>query len=184
LISKDGHCPNAIWIDCRGNPRESLPSMRKYLERFGVYAAVFLIAILTWLVVVSRHGINLDKSSRAYVDQAIPAIAADWSDNRAFVSRLSPDFRAEVTDSQIDANFARMRVLGALKQYIGSKGMSHIAYNSYWSAVSLGAGLTTAEYKADVVFANGPAIFTIDLIKLRDDWRIQSFHVSSPLFQK
>jgi hypothetical protein len=158
--------------------------MKIFLQRFGLSAAILLIAILTWLVVVSKHSINMDASARAYVDTAIPAIVANWTDHRAFASRLSPDFRATITDSQIEANFERISKLGALVHYIGSKGSSHIAYNSYVSAITLGTGLVTAEFKADAIFTNGPAIFTVDLIKLRDNWRIQAFHVSSPLFKQ
>ena len=66
-------------------------------------------------------GTALDRSSRAFVDEAIPAIATGWSPHE-LVKRESPSFFKATSDDQLVKLFVAFRKLGALKTYRGSKG--------------------------------------------------------------
>ncbi len=77
--------------------------------------------------------------------------------------------------ADFDRYFVAFAKLGPLVHYDGAKGQSKIA-------VLAGKGkIVTANYVAHAEFAHGTAEIDLGLIREQGHWKINAFHVNSPL---
>jgi hypothetical protein len=145
--------------------------MKKVLIILG---AIFLVLILVVVAVIgyaAYTGNKLDASSRAYVDESVPAIISTWSKDE-LIKRASPQLRQKTSDDQIDQLFTTLSSkLGTFQSYDGAKGQSNMSFTSQDGQV------TTASYVAGATFQNGKAEIQIKLIRDNDSWQILGFHV-------
>ncbi|MCE0496957.1 MAG: DUF4339 domain-containing protein [Methylacidiphilales bacterium] len=155
-----------------------------FLSGIGVTLAVIGAILLGLLVVVGAFigytayvGNGLDKSSKDYVDEAIPAIVTNWSQEE-LTKRESKAFQQAVTDEQLTKLFTLFHRLGALKSYDGCKGEANMNYTP-----SVGK-VITAVYLGRATFDNGEAEIKIGLIQEDGVWKIQAFNVNSPVFMQ
>ena len=115
-------------------------------------------------------GKALDAESKAFVDSAIPAIAATWS-KQELLDRATPELRDIAKPEQLNAVFDRLSQLGPLVKYEGATGQATMSY-------MLGSGSTVAaSYVAKAQFQNGGATFRVVLRKREGRWMIYNFHV-------
>jgi hypothetical protein len=151
--------------------------MKKVLVVAGGVILVVLIVLGCFVGYASYEGSKLDASSKAYVDECVPAIVSAWSKD-ALLQRSSPELLniLKAKPDETDLLLAKFSKLGALRQYDGAKGDSFVAYNT------AGGKTTTANYTATARFENGDAQITIRLIQLDGQWRILLFNVNSSLF--
>lgn len=141
--------------------------MKKLLMALG---GIFLV-IIGLLVVAVVKGRALDKQSKAYADAAVVAIVSNWND-QALLDRASGAFMKTTNNEQLDQLFHRLRVLGKMTKYRGSKGSSsaYFSFNKWkWSI--------TASYIGHADFQFGVAAIKINLIKVHGRWRILGFFV-------
>ena len=155
-----------------------------FLGGVGMTLAIIGAIVLGLLVIVGGFigymayvGNGLDKSSKEYVDQAIPAIVTGWSPDQ-LVKRESTAFQKATSDDQLVRLFAAFRRLGALKEYQGCKGDSNVNYTTRSGKV------ITANYVGHATFENGTADIKIILVQENNTWKIQGFRVDSPIFLK
>ncbi len=153
-----------------------------FLGGVGMTLAVVGAILLGLLVLVGGFigymvyaGSGLDKSSKAYVDESIPAIVTGWSPDE-LVKRESKAFQKSTSDEQLMKLFTVFRKLGALKNYEGCKGDSNVSYTSESGKV------ITATYLGRATFDNGEAEIKVILIQEDGAWKIQGFRIDSPVF--
>jgi hypothetical protein len=148
----------------------------KYVRIGAIVFALLVMAggVVGYLVYT---GSALDRSSKAYVDEAIPAITKGWSPDE-LLKRESPAFLKATSDAQLMKLFEGSRRLGVLKSYEGSKGEAKINY------MPNSGKMISADYTAQATFANGKAQIKVLLIQVNGQWKIQGFSVTSPLFLK
>lgn len=147
--------------------------MRKFLYVFGAVSlavVVLLAACIGWLAY--RAG-GLDEESKAFVDAAVPAIAASWN-KRELMNRATPELLQAAKPEQFDALFSALAQFGPLVQYEGAKGNAVVGYMA-------GSGSSTsANYVASARCKNGTAQFKLTLHKQDGRWLIHNFHVDMP----
>jgi len=144
--------------------------MRKFLYMLGALTLVILVVGAVGIGFAVYNGRALDVESKAFIDTAVPAIAAKWS-KEALLERSTPELRQSVTPDQLDTLFAAFSRLGPLVEYKGAKGDTNMSYVS-------GVGSTvSATYVAMARFGNGDAVFRITLLKRNGRWLIHNFHV-------
>lgn len=148
---------------------------------FYALGAVFLAIIVlvgAGVGVLAYRGNALDKEAKAFVDAAVPAIAAQWNED-ALLERSAPELRAATKPAAMSAVFQRFAQFGPLVKYAGSTGQALMAYN-------LGkGGETTASFIARAKCQNGEAIFRMTLVKRSGRWEILNLHIdpASPVTQ-
>ncbi len=145
--------------------------MRKALRVLG---AIFLVIILVGIggfIILAKEGASLDSESRNYADSSIVAIVSDW-DQRELEARATSEFLVNMPPGDMDRLFSKLRTVGRLKAYKGSRGQARIMMNQTGKGVM-------ANYEATADFDTGPARITLNLIKGLDGWRIHGFYVFS-----
>lgn len=122
------------------------------------------------------RGIALDHEAKAFVDRAVPAIAAHWSE-AALLERSAPELRQATKPEAMAAVFQRFSQYGPLVRYEGSKGEASAYYD-----VGKG-GKISASFTAQVKCQNGEAVFRLKLLKRHGQWQILYLHVgpASPI---
>ena len=133
-----------------------------------VFLAVIAV-IIAGAAGLAIAGKKLDKESKAFVDAAIPAIAAEW-DVAELQKRASPEFDASVDYDELEQDFDMLQKLGKLEQYKGATGDSNIT-------LSLNGFEITADYLANADFETGSAEIQITLIKHGSQWQVLDFKV-------
>jgi hypothetical protein len=143
--------------------------MRSSYYRIGVVAVVVVAAILVGGKLSPERKIAPDADAKAYVDAAIPAICTSW-DREQLIARASPDFAAAIQAIPSEF-FDKLSSVGPLVKYEGATGHTNaVVYN--------GNAKTTADFKANAQFANGPATVEISLVRYNDSgWQISAFHI-------
>lgn len=149
--------------------------MKKLLIVLGAVFLIVLVLVGGGVAYLAVNGSALDRESKAFADAVISSIIGGW-DERELESRVSPEFRAATTSSDLDKLFAMFRRLGNLKSYNGSKGDANI------SVTTQSGKQITATYVGSADFENGPAQIAIRLIKHGDQWQILAFRVDSRSF--
>ncbi len=145
--------------------------MKKTIMFLGYVFLALIVIFGTVITAAVVMGKRLDRESRAYVDNAIPAIAAQW-DIREVEQRASPEFNDDVDYDQLADYFDSLRDLGELKEYRGAEGDSNIT-------LSLQNGYEiTADYTADVDFESGSMEIRISLIKHGKQWQILDLQIN------
>ena len=146
--------------------------MRRFLSILGALTLAVIVAAGIGLGVVFYKGRALDAESKAFVDRAVPAIAATWS-KQELLDRATPELRQNVRPEQLNALFAGLSRLGPLVEYEGAKGDARMSY-------LVGSGsIVSASYVAKARFQNGTATFRIVLMKRDGRWMIHNFNGDS-----
>jgi hypothetical protein len=150
--------------------------MKKFLMVLGAVFLVLIVLVGGLVGYAIFTGTQLDASSKAYVDESVPAIATDWSKDE-LVKRASPQLREQASDVQIEQLFGTLaNKLGAFKSYDGAKGDSNINFTT------TAGKIITASYIAKATYQYGKAEIQIKLIQHAGAWQILGFHVDlSPL---
>jgi hypothetical protein len=145
--------------------------MRKLFYVLGAMTFTIVLVAGVGLGVVIYKGRGYDADSKAFVDSAIPAIAANWS-KQQFLDRAAPELRARVKADELAALFDRFAQFGPLVSYEGATGQASMSY------VAGAGGTVSASYTAKAHFKNGIATFRIGLLTRNGHWVIRDFYVS------
>lgn len=143
--------------------------MKKFLMIFGAIALVCVVALGGMIGWAAYRGSALDKESKAYVDDAVPAITRSWN-KQELLDRAAPEFKAKIAPDQLTTIFASLAQFGPMIEYQGAKGDAAMSYGTE------GFNGTSAQYEAKARFQNGSAIFRIALVKKDGRWMIVGFH--------
>jgi hypothetical protein len=131
---------------------------------------IIIVAAVIGLGVFFYKGHELDAESKLFIDSAIPAITATWSQEQ-LLDRSTMELRQSIKPDELNALFDRLSQLGPLVEYQGATGQATMSYLAgSGSAVS-------AAYDAKARFQNGSATFRILLLKRDGRWMIHNFHV-------
>ncbi len=151
--------------------------MRKFLQIVGVLSFVLVLAVAAVFGYVAYRGRGLDASSKAYVEESVPAVISTWSKDE-LLRRASPELLKALDETPGQGNriFQLFSKLGAMRSFGGVKGEATMFYAPRQGAV------ITAYYVADAKFANGDAHIAVRLIRRSEQWRFMLFNVNSPLF--
>ncbi len=144
--------------------------MKKTFTILGYAFIVFIILMLASVAGLVALGKKYDKESKAFVDTAVQAIAADW-DIEELQKRASSEFNDEVDYESLAEDFITLQQLGKLVEYKGSRGDSNIT-------VSLSGYAITADYRATAEFEAGLAEMQVSLVRREGRWQILDFSVS------
>jgi hypothetical protein len=144
--------------------------MRKLLVALGVVMLTLIVVLGAGFAIVAYKGHALDAESKAFVDEAVPAIAAHW-EAQALIDRATPELRHNAPPEKLAQFFAALARLGPMIHYDGSKGDATMSY------FSGSGGTVSAVYVASARFQNGTATFRILLLKRDGRWLIHNFHV-------
>jgi hypothetical protein len=151
--------------------------MRKFFMIIGVLAVITVVGGGIGLLVLARSGAALDTASKAYTEEAVVAIAANWEPDELW-KRASPHLRKIATRDQISGLFnAAKRSLGPMLEYRGSQGQALIGIINSRQSIS-------ARYVATGNFQKGSASFKIALVKEGGTWMIEGFHIDSPVLMQ
>jgi hypothetical protein len=151
--------------------------MRRFFYGLGLLTAVLVVAGGIGLFVLFRNGAALDTMSKAYVEESVVAIAANWDANELW-KRASPRLRTMTKPDEIRGLFeAAKDALGPLLEYRGSQGQAMMWAMNSQTKVS-------AQYVANCSFQRGNAQVQIALIKQGDRWMIEGFHINSSALMK
>ena len=130
--------------------------------------AVSLWAVFTYFLII--YGWPLDKSSLQYSELNILPIITSLS-KEEFNSRVSPDLKASLSDSELTKKLYNLSLLGRIKQRTGYIG--HATFN-------LG-GANTAQYKANATFEKAQVQIEVDLIQQNNSWAISDLRFIVPV---
>jgi hypothetical protein len=145
--------------------------MRKALRVLGIISLLLIVIAIVGFAILAKEGAALDSESRNYADSSIIAIVGDWDQNE-LQKRATSGFLVNAPPADIDRLFAKLRTLGRMKTYNGSRGQARMMINQ-------GGKNVTANYEATADFDTGPARITLNLVKGIDGWRIHGFYVFS-----
>jgi hypothetical protein len=146
--------------------------VRRALQIIGAFALTIVVAAGIGIGVLIYQGRGLDAESRAFVDAAVPAIAAGWSKDQ-LLERATPELRANAKPSELRALFDALARLGPLIEYQGATGEARMSY-------MIGSGSTvSASYIAKARFQNGTATFRIVALRRDGHWMIHNFHADA-----
>jgi hypothetical protein len=148
--------------------------MNRVVAAVAALFLVFLVTVAGLIGYAAVVGPELDASSKAYVDEAVPRIIANWSVDE-LLSRGAPRIRDTVDLEQLRAVFGRLSALGPMVSYDGAKGTSRMAFTPADGRV------VGAVYLARATFEKGRAEIRVSLLQVGGQWRIQGFSVNSPL---
>jgi hypothetical protein len=144
--------------------------MRRFLLILGSLTLVAIVVGVVGFGFLAYNGHELDVESRAFIDGAVPAIAAHWS-KQELLDRATPELRENAKPEQLQALFETLSRLGRLVEYEGAKGQAGATY-------MVGSGSTVSgSYVAKATFEGGAATFRIGLLKRDGHWMIHNFHV-------
>ncbi len=148
--------------------------MKKTVTILGYAFIVFIILMIASVAGLVALGKKYDKESKAFVDTAVQAIAADW-DIEELQKRASAEFNDEVDYESLAEDFITLQQLGKLVEYKGSTGDSNIT-------ISLSGYAITADYTATAEFEAGSAEMQVSLVRREGRWQILDFSVSPESF--
>ena len=116
---------------------------------------------------------GLDASSKAYIDENLPAITTTWS-KEELLKRSSPQLLTIINEKpeQIDKLFEKLSKLGTMRSVDVAKGDANVSYTNTDGKV------TTASYIAKAKFENGEARIAVRLVQVSGQWQISLFKVT------
>ena len=142
------------------------------LMAFGAFSAVMVVLGGIVFGIAAYLGAGFDRTSKAYVDDAVPAIVAAWSSDE-LLRRVDPEYLHLFKKDAVDSLFQKFARLGAFERYAGSKGEASMNFDS-------GSFRITAKYECEVVFKNGHATVLMTLLRADGGWKVVGFHIESP----
>jgi hypothetical protein len=144
--------------------------MRRFLIIFGAISLTVAIVAVSGLAWIAYQGSKLDAESKAFVDEAVPAIVTHW-DKDELLRRGSLKLRDGIRPEALRALFENFSGLGRLSAYEGAVGQSTMSYEPG------SGGAVTALYEAKAKFENGRASIRLLLSKHNGQWMIENFHL-------
>ncbi|WP_428567535.1 MAG: hypothetical protein ACP59X_08020 [Solidesulfovibrio sp. DCME] len=149
--------------------------MKKILAIVGGVFLVLLVAGALFFGYGVYQGKKLDASSRAYIEQNIPAILQTWSKD-ALLERAAPQLRRDLDKDppNTDLLFKKFTELGKFQQ------MDDIKGNSITSITPDKGLIKTAHYVIQAKFDHGDAAITVNLVQAAEKWQVVGFFVNSP----
>jgi hypothetical protein len=144
--------------------------MGKFLSVFGAAALVVVgvLAVAFGIQAWNAHRLNVE--SKAFVDDAVPAITAHW-DKQALLDKAAEGSRRGLATGTNAANFAAYSRLGALVEYGGATGEAR-------QPSLFGNGPPPiASYKAKAKYENGEVVLHVFVTKHDGAWRIINLNV-------
>jgi hypothetical protein len=145
--------------------------MKKIVMITGYLFMAFITVFIAGITTIAIIGNTLDKESKAFVDAAIPAIAAEW-DVRELKKRASREFDETVDEDDLLELFDYLRGLGELKEYKGSTGEANITISFLYDYN------ISADYTASADFEAGSVDMQITLVRHGGQWQILDFTIS------
>jgi hypothetical protein len=139
---------------------------------------VLVLLVASFFGYAAYQGRGLDTSSKAYIEENIPAIISTWSKDE-LLKRSSPQLLKVINEKpeQLDQLFQKLSKLGPMLSLGEVKGDSNVSYTTQNGKV------TTAAYVATAKFKNAEGRITTRLIQSpAGQWQISLFRVDSPLF--
>ena len=152
--------------------------LKRFLSIIGGLFLVLVLLVAGFFGYAAYQGRGLDASSKAYVEENIPAIISTWSQDE-LLKRSSPQLLKVINEKpeQLDQLFQKLSKLGPMLSFGEVKGDSNVSYTTQNGKV------TTAAYVATAKFKNAEGRITARLIQSSaGQWQILLFHVDSPLF--
>lgn len=152
--------------------------MKKFLSIVGglfLILAIVLAAVFGYFA-FQRQG--LDASSKAYVEESVPAVVSTWSKDQ-LLKRSAPELLKIANEKPEDMAqlFQMLSKLGAIKSFDDAKGGATVSYSQK------NGKATTAAYTVGARFENGEGQINIQLTQSpAGQWEIMGFRVDSPLF--
>lgn len=146
--------------------------MKTFLAIIGVLALVVVVAVAA-LIFIGFSAIKpMTEEATAYVDEAVPAIAAAW-DADELRSRASPELLEAAGNDDIEnlMRFISAR-LGGMTTYDGATCLV-VDY----SMTSAQGEVIIAQCTADAAFEFGGGKFSVNVIKRDDAWKFLAFFV-------
>jgi hypothetical protein len=166
------HVPAAPAAKSSSDP---LRILKGCLMGFGVLAAVVAVVGALGFGLIAFFGTGFDKSSKAYVDDAVPQIVSNWSADE-LTRRVAPEYMQLFKKADIESLFQKMsQRLGPMQKYGGSTGDSKMNFSS-------GGGTVSATYVCHATFKGGDATINVVLVRSQGQWMIAGFHVESSAF--
>lgn len=148
--------------------------MRQFLTLLGGLVLVILVVAALGIGGLVFRGRALDAESRAFVDDVVPGLAADWSEAR-LLALSAPALREDASAAGLHALSRSFAALGPLVRDEGAQGSANMAW-------TLGAGgAVSAAYVASAQFQSGTAVIRIALLKQDGRWLITGFHLDAAL---
>lgn len=138
----------------------------------GGLVVVIIGALIAFFVFIllSGEGAKLDESSKAYVDEVVPLIITEWSEEQ-FIENSSSYLTEETTPEDVSKLMLTLEDhLGKFIEYKESEGEAGIYFNN-------GGKTITAKYVVRAEFEKGEAIIDVELIQENDEWKILSFYI-------
>lgn len=153
-------------------------TLKRLLSIIGGLFLVLVLIVAGFFGYAAYQGRGLDASSKAYVEENIPAIISTWSKDE-LLKRSSPQLLTIVNEKPelLDQLFQKLSMLGPMLSFGEVKGGSYVSYTPQNGKV------TTAAYVVTAKFKNGEGRVSTRLIQSpAGQWQILLFHVDSPLF--
>ena len=150
--------------------------MKRFLSIIGGLFLVLVLLAAGMLGYLAYQGRGQDASSKAYVEENVPAIISTWSKDE-LLKRSSPQLQRVINEQpgQSDLLFQKFSKLGAVQSVGEAKGDSNISYTTQNGKVA------TAAYVVTVKFRNGEGHIKARLIQSpAGQWQFSDFYVDSP----
>jgi hypothetical protein len=153
--------------------------LKRFLSVVGGLFLVLVLLVAGFVGVAAYQGRGLDASSKAYVQENVPAIISNWSKDE-LLKRSSPQLQKSINEKpgQLDQLFQKLSTLGPMESFDELvKGDSNVFYNIQ------GGTVITAAYVATAKFKNGEGHIRVRLIQSpAGQWQFLQFYVDSPFF--
>lgn len=153
--------------------------MKRFLSIIGGLFLALVLLAAGFFGYAAYQGRGLDASSKAYVEENLPAIVSTWSKDE-LLKRSSPQLLKILNEKpeQLDQLFQKLSTLGPMQSLDDAvKGDSNVSYNIQ------GGKVTTAAYAVSAKFKNGEGHIKVRLIQSpAGQWQFLVFYVDSPLF--
>ncbi len=150
--------------------------MNRFLKALGIVSLSLLAALGMALAYGAYAGSRLDASSKAFVEQAVHAISANWAPSEV-LALASPQLRAALHDEDLKATLLTLSRLGQLRTFDGARGGSEMSFSSTNGRV------ITANYVATATFENAAAEIHMRLIQVDGHWKLLEFFFKPSLLR-
>jgi hypothetical protein len=145
------------------------------LPILGALALLIVVAAGGGAALLIERAHVLNTQGKAFVDNAVPAIAASWSKEQ-LIERATPTLRANLPAEDLTALANLSSQLGPFAEYQGATSKVN------WLSLAGLGGSVSSSYVAKARFTNGLATFQIALVRHDGHWMINQFHVDLLLF--
>ncbi len=150
--------------------------MNRILKSLGIVFLALLVAVAAAAGYGAYWRAGFDASSRAYAEQAVRTISANWS--AADVMALAaPELKATLREEELRDTLLTLAHLGRLRQYQGANGAAEISYSTRSGRV------VSASYVATATFENAAAEIQLRLVEVDGQWKLREFFFKPSLLR-